>query len=404
MNYKNNNFYVENISIEKLARSFQTPFYCYSKSRLNKNIKNFNKNFEKTKPLICFSVKSNSNSKLLKIIKDNGLGADVVSIGELQKVLKVGFKPNKIVFSGVGKTINELDFAIKKKILLINVESESELKNIINLSKNKKSTVNVGIRLNPNVNAQTIGKISTGRMQDKFGLAFRDAIKIIDKYKDSNSIRFKCLSVHIGSQILSNKPYQKMIRVVNNFLKKVSINFEYVDFGGGMGIDYVSNKKTFDFKKLALGINKFSKKNECKIILEPGRSIIGDTAVLISKVIYIKENLNKDFIILDAGMNDLIRPALYNAKHMIIPANKSSKKSKKEYDFVGPICETSDRFLKMRKFQKLNEGDIVILKDVGAYGYVLSSNYNVRPMPKEVLVDKSKTQIISKSQSIKDLI
>ena len=404
MNYKNNKFYVENISIGKLARSFQTPFYCYSKSRLNQNIKNFNKNFERTKPLICFSVKSNSNSKLLKIIKDNGLGADVVSIGELQKVLKVGFKPNKIVFSGVGKTISELDFAIKKKILLINVESESELKNIISLSKNKKSTVNVGIRLNPNVNAQTIGKISTGRMQDKFGLAFKDAIKIINKYKNSNSIRFKCLSVHIGSQILSNVPYQKMIRVVNNFLEKVSVNFEYVDFGGGMGIDYSSNKKTFDFKKLALEIYKFSKRNECKIILEPGRSIIGDTAVLISKVIYIKESSTKDFIILDAGMNDLIRPALYNAKHMIIPAIKSSKKSKKEYDFVGPICETSDRFLKMKKFQKLNEGEIVILKDVGAYGYVLSSNYNVRPMPKEVLVDKSKTQIISKRQSIKDLI
>ena len=404
MNYRNNKFYVENISIGKLAQSFQTPFYCYSKSRLNENIKNFNKNFEKIKPLICFSVKSNSNSKLLKIIKDNGLGADVVSMGELQKVLKVGFKPNKIVFSGVGKTISELDFAIKKKILLINVESESELKNIINLSKNKKSVVNVGIRLNPNVNAQTIGKISTGRMQDKFGLAFKDAFKIVEKYKNLNSIRFKCLSVHIGSQILSNVPYQKMIRVVNSFIEKVSLNFEYVDFGGGMGIDYSSNKKNFDFKKLALEINKFSKKNECKIILEPGRSIIGDTAVLISKVIYIKENQNKDFIILDAGMNDLIRPALYNAKHMIIPANKSSKKSKKEYDFVGPICETSDRFLKMKKFQKLNEGDIVILKDVGAYGYVLSSNYNVRPMPKEVLVDKSKTQIISKRQSIKDLI
>ena len=195
-----------------------------------------------------------------------------------------------------------------------------------------------------------------------------------------------------------------MIRVVDGFLKKISVNFEYIDFGGGMGINYTSNKKTFDFKKLALEINKFSKRNGCKIILEPGRSIIGDTAVLVSKVIYIKENLNKDFIILDAGMNDLIRPALYNAEHMIIPANKSSKKSKKEYDFVGPICETSDRFLKTKKFQKLNEGDIVVLKDVGAYGYVLSSNYNVRPMPKEVLVDKSKTQIISKRQSIKDLL
>ena len=217
---------------------------------------------------------------------------------------------------------------------------------------NKKTVVNVGIRLNPNVNAQTIGKISTGRMQDKFGLTFKDAIKIVEKYKNSDSIRFKCLSVHIGSQILSNVPYQKMIRVVNNFLEKVSVNFEYVDFGGGMGIDYSSNKKTFDFKKLALEIHKFSKKNECKIILEPGRSIIGDTAVLISKVIYIKESPTKDFIILDAGMNDLIRPALYNAKHMIIPAIKSIKKSKKEYDFVGPICETSDRFLKMKKFQK----------------------------------------------------
>ena len=225
MNYKNNKFYIENISIAKLARSFQTPFYCYSKSKLNENIKNFNKNFEKIKPLICFSVKSNSNSKLLKIIKDNGLGADVVSIGELQKVLKVGFRPGRIVFSGVGKTTNELDFAIKKRILLINVESESELKNIINLSKSKKSKVNIGIRLNPNINAQTIGKISTGRMQDKFGLAINDTIRIVNKYKNSHSVRFKCLSVHIGSQILSTVPYQKVIRVVNSFLKKVSVKF-----------------------------------------------------------------------------------------------------------------------------------------------------------------------------------
>ena len=320
------------------------------------------------------------------------------------KALKAGIKPQKIVFSGVGKTKTEIEYAIKKKILLINAESKSEILEIEKIAKSKNKKINIGIRLNPNTDAKTLNQISTGKKENKFGVDEKTFLSLVAHVNKSKNLILKCLSVHIGSQILSNVPYQKMIRVVNNFLEKVSVNFEYIDFGGGMGIDYSSNKKTFDFKKLALEIHKFSKRNECRIILEPGRSIIGDTAVLISKVIYIKESPTKDFIILDAGMNDLIRPALYNAKHMIIPAIKSSKKSKKEYDFVGPICETSDRFLKMKKFQKLNEGEIVILKDVGAYGYVLSSNYNVRPMPKEVLVDKSKTQIISKRQSIKDLI
>ena len=404
MKYIKKNFFIENVKVRNLTKKFSTPIYCYSYKKLKKNIMIFKKNFKNLNPLICFAVKANANLKLLKEIKKFGLGADVVSLGELTKALKAGVDPNKIVFSGVGKTNEEINFAIEKKILLINAESKSEIREIDKIAKRKKKIVQVGIRLNPNTDAKTLKQISTGKKQDKFGLTEKYFLELVKYLKNSKFIKLKCLSVHIGSQILSNEPYKKMIRVVNSFLEKVSVNFEYIDFGGGMGIDYGSTKKTFDFKKLALEINKFSKRNECKIILEPGRSIIGDTAVLISKVIYIKENQNKDFIILDAGMNDLIRPALYNAKHMIIPANKSSKKSKKEYDFVGPICETSDRFLKMKKFQKLNEGDIVILKDVGAYGYVLSSNYNVRPMPKEVLVDKSKTQIISKRQSIKDLI
>jgi len=404
MKYIRKNFFIENVKVRNLTKKFQTPIYCYSYRKLKENINTFKKNFKSLNPLICFAVKANANLKLLKEIKKFGLGADVVSLGELTKALKAGIQTKKIVFSGVGKTSEELSFAIDKKILLINAESKSEILEIERIAKNKKKIVNIGIRLNPNTDAKTLKQISTGKKQDKFGLTEKYFLELVEYLKNSKFIKLKCLSVHIGSQILSNVPYQKMIRVVNNFLEKVSVNFEYVDFGGGMGIDYSSNKKTFDFKKLALEIHKFSKRNECKIILEPGRSIIGDTAVLISKVIYIKESPAKDFIILDAGMNDLIRPALYNAKHMIIPAIKSSKKSKKEYDFVGPICETSDRFLKMKKFQKLNEGEIVILKDVGAYGYVLSSNYNVRPMPKEVLVDKSKTQIISKRQSIKDLI
>jgi len=404
MNYKNNNFYIENIKAENLIKQYGSPIYCYSKRRLVENINNFKNSFKSFSPLICFSVKSNYNSTILRIIKERGLGADVVSDGELRKVLSLGFKPNKIVYSGVGKKFEELKFAIKKNILLINVESESELKNIQKLAEKLRKRVSVGLRLNPNIDAKTNTKISTGRMQDKFGLNNNDIIRILNKFGNSRNIKIKCLSVHIGSQIMQNKPYNNVLVAINKILSKSRYKFEYIDLGGGMGIKYVNDDKKIDYSKLSKNIYKFSKKNNCKIIFEPGRSIVGNTAVLLTKVIYIKNSLKKKFIIIDAGMNDLIRPALYNATHNIIPLSKKSSRNSISHDFVGPICETSDRFLKTKNFQKINEGDNLAIKDVGAYGIVLSSNYNLRPRPLEIIVNNSNIKKISKKQSLNDII
>ena len=404
MNYKNKEFYIENFKVEKLAKKYGTPIYCYSYKKLKENIISFKKNFQSFNPLVCFAVKSNTNVNLLKEIKKLNCGADVVSIGELLKALKAGIDKKKIVFSGVGKTSSELSYAIEKKILLINAESESEIFEIEKIAKSKKKIVDIGIRLNPNTDAKTLNQISTGKKENKFGVDEVIFLKLVNYIKNSKHINLRCLSVHIGSQILDHKPYEKMLKVVDKIIKKSNHKFDYIDLGGGMGISYENKIKKLNYKKYNIAINQFLQKHKSKIIFEPGRSIIGNTGFLISKIIYIKENKNKNFIILDSAMNDFMRPALYGAKHQIIPSVKNFKKSKKTYEFVGPICESTDKFLTVKKFQKLNEKDLVIICDVGAYGMSLSSNYNVRPKPIEVLIKGFTINIINKRQKLKDLI
>ena len=404
MHYKNKIFHVENISTEKLVKKFNTPLYCYSYLKLKNNIINFKNHFSNISPLICFSVKSNSNVKIIKEIKNLDCGADVVSKGEMMKALKAGVNPKKIVFSGVGKTYSELEYAINKNILLINVESKSELLVIEKIGKIKKKKVNIGIRLNPNTNAKTLKQISTGRESDKFGVTEKEFLKLVQYSKLSKFLKLKCLSVHIGSQILSHKPYEKMLKVVDKLIKKSNHLFEFIDLGGGMGISYEKNNKKLNFKIYNSLINKFLKKNNCKIIFEPGRSIIGNAGILISKIIYIKKSKNKNFVILDAAMNDLMRPALYGAKHQIIPSIKNKKNLNKIFEFVGPICESTDKFLTINKFQKIKEGDVLIICDSGAYGMSLSSNYNVRPLSAEILIKNSKIQVIRNRQKLSDLI
>ena len=404
MKYNNNIFTIEKCKLNKVVKRFETPIFCYSEKKITENINNFRKNFKSFSPIICFSTKSNCNLKILKMIKRNGLGADVVSKGELMIALKAGISSKKIVFSGVGKTRSELIYAIEKNILLINSESKSEILEIESIAKSKNKKVDIGIRLNPNTDAKTLKQISTGKKENKFGINEKTFIEVLEYIKSSKFLNLKCLSVHIGSQILDHKPYQKMLNVLDKLIQKIGYNFEYIDLGGGMGIDYNKNNKKFNYKKYNQMIKKFLKKHKTKIIFEPGRSIIGDTGILISKIIYIKENAKKDFIILDAAMNDLMRPALYGAKHRIIPLKKTNKKTKKSYDFVGPICETTDKFLTTNKFQKLNEKDYIIICDVGAYGSSLSSNYNVRPKPAEILIRGSKINVIKKRQKLKDII
>jgi len=404
MKYIKKRLTIDRVVIDDIAKKFGTPTYCYSYTQLKKNINNFKKNFKSFSPLICFAIKSNTNLNLIKEIQKFGLGADVVSMGELMMALKAGINPKKIVFSGVGKTSKEIGFAIDKKILLINAESKSEIKEINRIARLKKKKVQIGIRLNPNTDAKTLSQISTGKKENKFGINEKTFLELISFCQNSKNINLECLSVHIGSQILDHKPYEKMLNVVDKIIDKTKHKFKFIDLGGGMGISYNDNSKKLNYQKYNTAIKKFLKKHPSKIIFEPGRSIVGDVGFLISRIIYIKENDKKDFIILDAAMNDLMRPALYGANHKTLPSIKRNQISKKIYEFVGPICESTDKFVSLKKFQKLKEKEIIVMCDVGAYGMSLSSNYNLRPKPIELLIKGSNIRIIKKRQKHTDLI
>ena len=404
MKYINKKLKIENINIQNIAKKFGTPAYCYSYKQLKENINNFKKNFKSFSPLICFAIKSNTNVNLIKEIKKFGLGADVVSMGELMMAIKAGINPKKIIFSGVGKTSNEISYAIDKKIFLINAESKSEIIEINRIAKLKRKKIQIGIRLNPNTDAKTLNQISTGKKENKFGVNRKTFFELINNFKNYKNIELKCLSVHIGSQILDHKPYEKMLNVVSKILNQTNHKFEFIDLGGGMGISYDDNSKKLNYKKYNIAIKKFLKNHKSKIIFEPGRSIVGNIGFLISKVIYIKESEKKNFIILDSAMNDLMRPALYGTNHKILPSIKTNQNSKKTYEFVGPICESTDKFTTLKNFQKLKEKDLIVICDVGAYGMSLSSNYNLRPKAIELLIKTSKIKIIKKRQKHKDLM
>ena len=404
MKYINKKLKIESINIKNIAKKFGTPAYCYSYKQLKENINNFKKNFKSFSPLICFAIKSNTNVNLIKEIKKFGLGADVVSMGELMMAIKAGINPKKIIFSGVGKTSNEISYAIDKKIFLINAESKSEIMEINRIAKLKRKKIQIGIRLNPNTDAKTLNQISTGKKENKFGVNKKTLFEIINNFKNYKNIELKCLSVHIGSQILDHKPYEKMLNVVSKILNQTNHKFEFIDLGGGMGISYDDNSKKLNYKKYNIAIKRFLKNHKSKIIFEPGRSIVGNIGILISKIIYIKETEKKNFIILDAAMNDLMRPALYGTNHKILPSIKTNINSKKTYEFVGPICESTDKFTTLKNFQKLREKDLIVICDVGAYGMSLSSNYNLRPKAVELLIKTSKIKVIKKRQKHKDLM
>ena len=398
------NLSVENILATSLVKKYKTPFYCYSLSQLKNNFYTFNKAFRGVKPLVCFSVKSNSNLNILRELKKIGSGADVVSSGELLKSLKAGINEKKIVFSGVGKTEDEIKLAIKKKVLLINMESENEAILINKISKKMNKRTSVGIRLNPNITGKTHKKISTGGKHDKFGLSYKDCINFCKKISSLKNLKLIALSVHIGSQITNIKPFQQVLGVLDKLINEANISFKFIDLGGGMGISYSQKEKKLNLNKYSQLVEKFIKKKKVQIIFEPGRFIVGNSSILISKILYIKKSNNKIFIILDAGMNDLIRPALYDARHEIIPLKKSNKKIVGNIEFVGPICESSDTFLTQKSFSKVGEGDFVAITNAGAYGISLSSNYNSRPIIAEVMVHGNKHKLIKKRQSLEYLI
>jgi len=287
---------------------------------------------------------------------------------------------------------------------LINIESTSEAILINKISKKLSKRTAIGIRLNPNIAAKTHKKISTGGKQEKFGLLYNDCVNLLSKIKEMKNLKIEALSVHIGSQITDIKPFRDTLFVLEKIINKTKIKFKFIDLGGGMGISYSKKEKSLDLKKYSQIVDRFLKNKKTKIIFEPGRFIIGNAGILVAKIIYIKKSNNKTMIILDAGMNNLMRPALYDAEHEIVPLKKREKKMRGNLEFVGPICETSDKFLKLKSFPKIEEGEYVSFSHVGAYGMSLSSNYNTRPKIAEIIVAGSKHKLIRKRQSLKDLV
>ena len=402
--YFKNKLFIESTSVLNILKKNNTPFYLYSEKQINENYSNFAKTFESIKPLICFAAKANTNLPIMRMLGKLGSGADVVSGGELLKALKAGIKPNKIVFSGVGKTEEELKLAIRKKILLINVESESEAVLINKIGKKINKIISIGFRINPNVDAKTHKKISTGKAENKFGVSIENFSFFYKNIKKFKNLKIDAMSVHIGSQILSDTPYKKTLDVLSKVIINLNIKLKYVDLGGGFGISYSKKDKQINLNNYAKLVYDFKKKLNCNIIFEPGRSLVGNAGILVSKIQYIKKGQNKSFIIIDAGMNDFMRAALYDANHEIVPIVRTNKKSKAPIEFVGPICETSCKFTKYKKYQKIKEGDFVAITDVGAYGASLSSNYNTKPLIAEILASKNSFKIIRKKQDLLKLI
>lgn len=406
--YRRNYLYCEDIKVQDLANRFGTPLYIYSYHTLIDHFVKLEAAFGGVEPLICYSVKANSNLAILKVLVDKGAGLDIVSGGELFRALKAGCPSEKIVYASVGKTEKEIEEAIRRQILFFNVESLSELENINRIAKRLNKVINVAIRINPDVEPKTHKFITTGKITNKFGIDFKSAHKILFLRHNFSHIRILGLHIHIGSQITVCEPFVAAIKKVVNFigqLKKECIGLEYLNIGGGLGIVYDSEKPQ-TAQKFAKKILPLLKKTGLKIILEPGRFIIGNAGILVTKALYIKSTPKKKFIIVDAGMNDLIRPALYGAYHQIIPLRTTDdgRRTTEKVDIVGPICESSDFFAKDRRVPAVKEGEYLAIMSAGAYGFSMSSNYNSRPKSEEILVVKDKVFVIRKREAFEDLM
>ena len=402
--YKNNKLYCENIRIEGLAKKFSTPLYVYSCHTLIDHYLKLQSAFSQINPLICYSVKANSNLSILKALIAQGAGLDIVSGGELFRAQKAACPAEKIVYASVGKTGKEIAAAISCGILFFNVESLAELKNINRIAQGLNKVTRVAIRINPDVEAKTHKYISTGKITNKFGIDLESAYKILLLRKKFRNLNICGLHIHIGSQITQSEPFVQAIKKVSNFIQRLKakgIGLEYLNIGGGLGIIY-DHESPQTAVIYANQIIPLLKKTGLKIIMEPGRFIVGNAGILVVKVLYIKHTPKKKFIIVDGGMNDLIRPALYCAHHNIWPLVKNSKTE--QADVVGPICESGDFLAKERLIAKVKEGDYLAVMSAGAYGFSMSSNYNSRPRAAEVMVSKDRVSVIRKRESPQDLV
>lgn len=406
LKYIGNELYFENVKIEDVIKKFGTPVYVYSKNQIVENFLNYDEALKGRKHLICFAMKANSNSEVLKIIKLLGGGCDITSGGELYRALNVKVSPKKIVYAGVGKTQYEIEYAVKANILMFNVESKDEVDFLNNIATKKNKKLNIAIRVNPEVNTHTISHISTGEEGTKFGIPIGDVASFAEYVvKTCKNLNLVGLHYHIGSQICTVKPFVEAARKVCKLietLKNIGIKLKYLDIGGGLGIRYKDETPPTP-KQLINSIIKYIPE-DLTIICEPGRYIVGNAGVLVTKILYHKTVKNKNFLVVDTSMTDLIRPTFYGAYHNIVPLHIKPYTLYQRYDIVGPVCETSDFIAKNRKLPYLPNGEYLVIETAGAYGFVMSSNYNSRLRPAEVMVKDNKFYLIRKRDTYKDLV
>lgn len=391
--------------ISKIAAEVGTPFYLYSEQKLRDNFKSF---ADAVKPLkkatVCFAVKSNFNPTILKILAGMGAGADIVSGGELELALQAGVPADKIVFSGVGKTRAELTAAITAGIKQINAESESEIRLINEIAIGLNKTAAVGIRVNPDVDARTHEKITTGKKENKFGIDWNDARRLFLSAEQFKGISLHGIEVHVGSQILELSPFREAFvktKKMLNDLKEHGVSIQTVDVGGGLGVAYKTDESAPSPADYIAVLQDVLGDFDGEFVFEPGRCISGDAGVLVASVVRVKQTGDKRFAVLDAGMSDLVRPAMYDAYHNI-EAVKGGEASER-YDVVGPICESADIFGKDRMLPELNEGDLIAIETAGAYGAAMASNYNGRPLIAEVLTDNDRYAVIRRRQTVAEM-
>ena len=393
LEFRNKLPFIEDTSLYDVIKVCQTPFYVYSQKLISQKV-------EQTKKVlgenIFFSVKSNSNQAILRLMQSLNIGADVVSIGELKRSLSAGFAPNKIIFEGVGKSKEDLIYAIQKNIRLINTESIEEIKLLQKLALEKNKIVDIGVRLNPNIDGGTISKISTGKKTDKFGIEIKEIENVINLITNCNNINLIGISCHIGSQISNIDAYKntftEMKRAANKF-SSAGINIKHVDLGGGFHVKYNKDDPEFKIENVKKELDECFSKSNYELSFEPGRYLIAEAGILVTSIINTKQNGGINYLIVDAGMNTLVRPAMYNAYHDIETINKKNDNLIK-YTVAGPICESSDIFIKNILLSGQSMGDILIIKNTGAYGKVMSSTYNTRSLPSEILVNAENFAII----------
>ena len=403
--------FCEELPLVGLGQKYGTPLYVYSATHIQDRFKAFASVFRRVPHTLCYSVKANSNLTILKMLAKMKAGFDVVSGGELERVLRADKGAvRRVVFSGVGKTRDEMDLALKSGILVFNVESESELAVLAERAASFKQRARMALRVNPDVFAETHPYISTGLREHKFGVPIQRALDLYAEAARSKWLDVAGVSVHIGSQILSVEPFMaamKRVRSLVEELQRGGHNIRYVDAGGGLGISYAPQTE-FDFEArvsdYAAALFQGLDGLKVHLLLEPGRTLVGPAGALLTRVLYVKQNGSKRFIVTDAAMNDLLRPSLYKAHHEIVPAVRHSGTANGTFDVVGPICETGDFFARDRELPEVAEGELVAILDTGAYGMSLSSNYNTRTRPAEVLVNVKSAKVIRKRETISDLL